>query len=302
MIGARGVRIMLSMHKTMMAAMLSILVVTVTHPLEGLIQDTADRAAAVMAEARAALGGPAALDTVTALQATGDFRRAMGEMEMEGELQVVLAMPDKLRRQEDIIMPHGPVMTRIEVLNGGEVWDDSTTRGGMGHGPQIVLRGPGGNMDPERVKAMQLRMRRAEFARYALAWLLATDAAVTHAGVAQAPDGTADVLEISPAGAPAMRLFIDQKTHLPLMVSWRGPEPRIMVRRGPAPPQAAAEEPEREPQAEATFEMRLSDYRTVNGMKLPHLIARSVDGRGTEEWTITRYSVNPGLKSNTFTK
>jgi hypothetical protein len=152
---------------------------------------------------------------------------------------------------------------------------------------------------------MRRRTRRAELARYALAWLLTTDAPVSYAGTAEAPDGKADVLEVAPdAGAP-MRLFIDQATHVPLMLTWRGPQPRLMVRRmgggGPPNPDDLGREPGGEP-PQATFEMRFDDYREVDGVRLPHQISRSVNGTVSEEWTITTFKVNAPLKANTFTK
>ena len=278
-------------------------------PSPATAQDAAARAAAVLAEAREALGGDERLRAVTTLQAAGDFRRVLGEMQMEGELELLLEPPDKLRKNEDISMPGGARMTRTEVVNGAEVWDDSGQRGGMGHGVAIVMRGPGGaNADPAEVKEMQRRMRRAELARYAAAWLLAFDGAATHAGIAEAPDGRADVIEIAPAEGPPIRLFIDQATHLPLMLTWQGPQPRIMVRRQAGPPsdreqarEAAAAE-ESGPPPQATFEMRLADYREVSGVRLPHQISKAVNGQTNEEWTIAAYEVNPSLRSNTFTK
>lgn len=288
---------------------LSIAALTIAHPLAGRAQDAAARAASVLASARAALGGEEALRNVKTLQAAGDFRRAMGEMQMEGELEILLEAPDKLRRNEEISLPHGPTMVRTEVLNGDEVWDDSSQRGGHG-GMQIVMRAGGPNADPERLKEMQRRMRRMDLTRYMLVWLLSTDAPVTHAGIAEAPDGKADVLEIAPGDGPAMRLFVDQQTHLPLMLSWRGPQPRVNVRRmGPGGARANPDQVEREaeqagstPPPQATFEMRFAEYRQVDGIRLPHEITRSINGEPNEEWTVTSYKVNPSLKANTFSK
>lgn len=295
-------------HITTFAGVSLVVLVAATalHPLEGLAQDTADRAATVLAAARQALGGEARLASVKGIQAAGEFRRSMGEMQMDGELEILLETPDKLRRNEDLNMPGGATMDRTEVLNGTEVWDDSGQRGGMGHGMAIVMRGPGGDADPERVKDMQRRMRRADLMRFSLAWLLTSDAIVSHAGVAEAPDGKADVLEFTPAEGPVVRLFVDQQTHLPLMLTWQGPQPRMMVRRMGAGSREDAERAAREaaeaPPVEATFEMRLGRYETVDGIQLPHEITRAINGHTNEEWTIKSYKLNPSFKSNTFTR
>jgi hypothetical protein len=54
--------------------------------------------------------------------------------------------------------------------------------------------------------------------------------------------------------------------------------------------------------APATLEMHLSEYKVVNGLKLPHLITRGTSGETAEEWVIKSYRINPTFKGNTFTK
>jgi len=51
-----------------------------------------------------------------------------------------------------------------------------------------------------------------------------------------------------------------------------------------------------------TLRMYLSDYRVVNGIKLPHLITRGSGDQVTEEWEIKSYKINPNLKADTFKK
>jgi hypothetical protein len=305
------------MKKHILTLLVVLAVVTAAHPFEevspiALAQDTAARAAAVFADARKALGGDDKLRAVKSLQAAGGFRRSMGEMQIEGDLEIVVEPPARLRRNEEMILPMG-TMTRTEVLNGEEVWDDSSQHGGMAHGGGMMIRmapgGPGGGApDPARLKELQRRMRRMELARFALAWLLVTDAHVSHAGVAEAPDGTADVIEVKPADGPAMQLFVDQQTHLPLMLTWTSPAPRVMVRRGapgsapPNPDQVAREAAAEGPPPEAKFEMRFAEYRKVDGIQFPHEIVRAINGTVNEEWTVKSYKVNPSLKANTFSK
>jgi hypothetical protein len=64
----------------------------------------------------------------------------------------------------------------------------------------------------------------------------------------------------------------------------------------------AAGEAAEAPPVEATFELRLGNYQTVEGIQLPHEITRAINGQTNEEWTIKSYKVNPSFKSNTFTK
>jgi hypothetical protein len=303
-----GIMPLMSRHILITPIALSALL-SVFHPFErslAVAQDTAARAAAVLDTARKAIGGSDHLSAVKTLQASGDIRRSMGEMQMEGEIELLVETPDKLRRNETIGMPGGAMMIRTEVLNGTEVWDDNSQRGGMGGHMQMVMRGPGGaEMDETRRKDLQRRMRRMELSRYMLAWLLATDAPVSYAGVAEAPDGRADVLEITAVEGPALRLFVDQATHMPLMIQWRGPQPRMMIRRGPGgpgPEQMARDAAAEGPPPEATFEMRFDDYRKIDGIQLPHQISRAMNGTVNEEWTVKSYKLNAPFKSSTFTK
>jgi hypothetical protein len=48
--------------------------------------------------------------------------------------------------------------------------------------------------------------------------------------------------------------------------------------------------------------MYLADYKTVNGIKLPHLVTRGANGEITEEWIVKNYRINPNFRANTFTR
>ena len=48
--------------------------------------------------------------------------------------------------------------------------------------------------------------------------------------------------------------------------------------------------------------MHLDDYKDVSGVMLPHRLTQSVDGKPTEEWTVTQYKLNPNLKPESFAK
>ena len=148
-----------------------------------------------------------------------------------------------------------------------------------------------------------------------LGWLLSTDAPATWVGTAESPEGNADVLEIKPADGDATRLFLDASTHMPLMITWQGPAIRVAQggRGGGGRGRADVAQPQTDqpttdaPRAQgpppgAMFAMHLTDYKAVNGIKLPFTITRSVNDQTLEEITIKSYKVNPSFKGNTFTK
>lgn len=288
------------------------------------VAQDASKGAALLVEARRALGGEEKLSAIRALDVRGDFKRAAGQMSLEGELQIRLEAPDKLRRDEDLSLPGGgPAVVRTEVLNGSTVWDDISggggafvarfgrgDRGGGGGGAADGgVRGGRAAIDPAQLEEAQRRARQVELSRFMLAWLLTVDGDASWIATAESPDGKADVIEITAANRPATRLFLDQTTHMPLMITWQGAAPQLIAvargrggrggQRGDGPPQDAQLP---RAQQQATLQMTLGNYKTVNGVKLPHLITRGVNDMTIEEWTIDSYRVNPSFKSDVFTK
>ena len=314
--------------------------------------EDAAKGGSLLAEARKALGGEDKLAAVKRLQVKGEMRRGQGNLTLEGDTEVFLEPPDKFRRNESLTLgPGGPGIDRVEALNGNDIWDENNGGGGRfgrggfgGGGGDFGGGGRGGDfggfrrggnggqqngdadparaqgIDPERLKELQLRNRRAEVSRLLLALLLTTDSPVAWIGTAQSPEGTADVLEVKSSDGTATRLFLDSTTHLPLMMTWNGGGQRG-GRGGQGGQGGFRGAPAQEPQAgaavdaaqgrrgrgaggapPATLEMHLSDYKVVNGVKLPHLITRGTNGQTAEEWAIKSYRINPNFKGNTFTK
>jgi hypothetical protein len=275
------------------------------------------KAEEILSAARAALGGGDALDKVQSATVTGSTRRIMGEREFSSDVTLDLLFPDKFKRTEEMSFGQGgPSVTRVTAVNGAEVWDDGTNRGGGA----FFMRGPGGPERPDRpagpgagrepteeerarFKQFQERRMKGERARYSLIWFLKGDAPVTYAGVAEAPDGKADVLEFKPEGAAPMKLFVDQESHKPLMLTYEGVLPRMIMRaQAQRPTPEEIEKMRKEPPQQVTFEVHFSDYKKVDGVLLPHLISQSVNGNVSEEFTIEKYKLNPPLKASDFVK
>jgi len=305
-----------------------------------------DRVAGIISAARKALGGEDKVAALKGLTAEGPFRRSMGGRDMEGTSSVTLVRPDKMKRVDEMQMGGmvgGPTIERTSVLNGTTAWDDTQNRGGMGGGMQIVMRGPGegpgpgGGPGPTPEQLNEARVRRMRVAMHRLSAALLADAGTpwVDAGIAESPEGKADILETKEETGRTLRLFVDQATHLPLMVQYQDPKPMVMINggpgrgpggpggpgspggaggRGPAgagpggPPPTPEEvqrrvaEMERNPPQLGTFAMHLGDYRKVDGIMLPHKIETSLDGEPNEEWTIEKYKVNPQIKPDTWEK
>jgi hypothetical protein len=221
---------------------------------------------------------------------------------------------------------------------GGRRDGGAPADGQAGAGGNQAAGGGRGAIDPERLRQALLRQRQGDFQRMLAGWLLTTDAPVAWVATAESPDGKADVLEIKPADGAAMRLFLDESTHMPLMVTWQGAAPqgggrgggrRGQPGRGPQgapdqggpqgipapgaqqlPPQGGgAAQGGNDPAAGprrggtppvATLQMTFSDYKAVNGVKFPQTITRGINGQTNEEWSIASYKVNPSLKADFF--
>jgi hypothetical protein len=180
--------------------------------------------------------------------------------------------------------------------------------------------------DPTRAKAA-VRRSQIELARLYLGLTGGTQpgfaATYAYGGQAESPDGKADIIDVTGPDDFKCRLFVDTETHLPLMITYMEPEARMVMRTvgggrsgpGPggaqnSPPSLTQEqrdeigkqmrEAEAAPPKLVEYRLFFSDYRKVDGISLPHRIARGLGNKTTEEWDITSYKVNPTFKADRF--
>ena len=270
-----------------------------------------DQAADVVKAMRQALGGDK-LDSVNALSLEGPFQREMGPRQMAGTNALTIQLPDRMHRSEEIELPGGASMERLVALNGDTAWEDMKQRGGMGGGIQIMMRGPGGaELNPQAMEEARLRRLRTETMRYVLAFFGGSGLEPTYVAVAEAPEGKADVLEVKNEGGASVRLFVDQQTHLPLMLQYTEVRPRMMMDGrgrggrgpdGPDPEEIRRRMEQMPPPAPSNVSLYLGDYQKVDGVMIPHRLSYSIDGKPVEEWTIEKVKVNPALKADFFEK
>jgi hypothetical protein len=111
------------------------------------LAQTDAKADEVLKAARTALGGEDAFAKIQSATVTGTTRRTFGEREFSSEVTLDLLLPDKYKRTEEMSFGNGgPSVTRVSAVNGNDVWDDGTNRGGgfMGRfGPPGQGGGPG---------------------------------------------------------------------------------------------------------------------------------------------------------------
>ena len=193
------------------------------------------KAVEIVKKARAVIGKEDKIKAVQNVVAEGTFKQSMGQRNLEGPLEITMAMPDKIYRS--ITRSMGPMeMVQIDVLNGNTVWNDMQSSQPMpqGFGGGGGMRGGGamGFLD----QATQERNRRNDLARVMLGWFLLApsglNAEYTYVGEAKAPDGTADIIGVKTADGLVAKLYIDQQTHQLLQLSYKDKDPSAMFRGG----------------------------------------------------------------------
>jgi hypothetical protein len=274
------------------------------------------RAEEVLKQAREAMGGER-LQKIAGLYINGQYRRTFGDRQMAGDREISISLPDKYLI-EDSMNPGGMSTSIVNTrgLNGERAWSGSSGGGGM----IIRMGGPGGaQLTPEQMEAAQRRMYQAEFSRYLLAMILMPPASMQvefkYAGESDVEDLPADVVDVTGPDRFSVRLFFDRKTHLPLLLSYRGPKPRMLTmtrqggERNPDDIKKAREEAEKKVREEGPavpeevdFFIRLTDHKKVDGVMLPHKFTFLTESEVSEEFEISKYQVNPQFKADKFQK
>lgn len=297
----------------------------------------------VLSLVRQALGGEQKLAAVKTIAATGRSTRVSGDTSgAPGDYEIAIELPDKFMKKEVLAMIGPSAIARTSGFNGEGLIEATDTPPAMG-GNLVVRFGPSGmgsgtTPTPEEAAAMHknaLQAAHEEFARLTLGMFASSFSAfpvdLTYVGQAESPDGKADVLGVKGADGFDAKLFIDGKTHLPLMLSWMAKEPlRItstdgsgraggggganVVQFGGGRGQSMTPEQrdqmmkdveQRMQDAEANrriveFRVYYSDYQDVSGVKLPFRLQRSVDGKPAEEVTLEKIKVNGKIDPKKF--
>lgn len=317
---------------------------------------------ALLAAAQRAIASEAKWTSLRALTAEVEYRRMLDGSDLSGDLELKLLLPNRFQRIEHAEMPGGRgSMAIASTLDGAEAWraplGGGAARGGRrgpgggrgvgpdsgppvgggadagadaAGGPGGPRRGPrpGGPADPATV----LRAVTDDYLRTLLGIL--PQSLPSHplqfeaSGVAESPDGRADVLKVTGADGFETLLFLDQSSHLPLMMTFTAPDPRRALdgrraggggARGGNPPDGGGDPEERRRRFEEMRQRRQAQgppspppvvsqtvyfeaHKRVDGLMLPHTIRRAVDGQVFEEWTVKRYRVNPSLEAKDFAR
>lgn len=295
-----------------------------------------DTAAEILAQARQAIGG-GKLESLKTFSAEAKTQRNVGTMQMSAELELMLVMPDKYLRSET--SAGGPVNFSSTSGFNGDRTLTRTGSAGHGGGAMVFMLGPGSpapgqKPTPEQQAEMDkvaLRMARQDASRLMLGWFgmahPALNVTYTYAGEAESPDGKADVIDVKDGDGFGARVFIDQQTHLPLMLTYQGPQRRVMtsgspmavtsgggaqVQRSSRPMseedrkkmndsvQKQVEPMRNQPPTMVEYRMFFADWTDVDGIKFPMKLQRATGGTTDEGWAVTKVKVNPKIDLKRF--
>jgi hypothetical protein len=299
--------------------------------------------AKVLAQAREALGGDKKLAAITSFVATGRTRQVRGDNLVPIEFEISVALPDKYVRRDEIpAQESGPTSSGF---NGDDLIQlpvpAMPAMPAMPPGAGARPGGPGGAPPAGAQEAMRKARVggvKLDFAKLTLGMFAASFAGdpltFTYVGQAQAPSGTADVVDAK-AGASTLRLFVDSQTHLPLMVSWPTPvtpanivittpgqpkpanvAPGAIVVEGPAVPSATATPEERDQYAKDVRALQAktlstakpiqnylyyADYRDAGGgVKFPFRLRKAIAADTVEETNFDGFKLNAKIDPKKF--
>lgn len=324
---------------------------------------------AILAATRQALGGEQKLSAIRSFTATGRTRQVRGNNLVPIEFEIWCELPDRFVRRDEIpaqesgptasgfngealvqvppmpAMPPTPPATAkgggaaaspAPVSSGGAVVA-TTAQAPAGVGPAAGPGGAGAPLtappDPRKARVTSLKQ---DFVRLTLGMFSTSfpsyPLTFSVAGRAEAPQGTAEILDVKGPGTFALRFFIASDTHLPIMVSWTVPATNaVLAVQGQPPPEnlppgsvvvpvpplpsttASKEEQERYTKdvqdlrrkalAGAKVEHRLyyADYRDVGGgVRFPFRLRRAIGGETTEETNFDAFKINARIDARKF--
>lgn len=113
----------------------------------------------------------------------------------------------------------------------------------------------------------------------------------------EAKEGKVDVIRVTGKDDFVAWLMVDQTTHRPRMMVYRG-----LAARQPRPQGSTiVGEGDDEPKI-LDYQIYLGDYRQEGNVWMPHQVVRAANNQPQEEWKLTKIKINPDIKANKFEK
>ncbi|MGC2236008.1 MAG: hypothetical protein WA584_07595 [Pyrinomonadaceae bacterium] len=299
-----------------------------------------EKALALIAQARQAIGGEANIKNVLSLSATG---KATKNFEIEnvakteqGDWELNMQLPNKISKMMKVnILENGNGFklenkeNRVVIIKKGEGEGDKVTlnrsteelpKDGViiikkGDGDKVFERTENPNADVKKVvigdefRASFDRIEQNDLFRTTLSLLLTTpqgvDAEYVYAGEGSVDGNSCDIVEAR-AGSSSVKLYLDKSSHLPRMMSYMDAKPVMFFKIKKDDANITESDDVKtftrktEAPAMEEFQVRFSDYRGVGGLQLPYLWTQTVGGRADESVEISNYEINPANIADKF--
>jgi hypothetical protein len=222
----------------------------------------------VLAAAREALGGEKKLSAVKTFTATGRTRQVRGNNLVPIEFEINCALPDRFVRTDEF--PAQDAEPTTLGFNGDDL---------IQLPPPSAAAGRAGGSPPPQQRVATVKQ---DFVRLTLGMFATSFPAypLTFKYIAQgeAPEGKADILDVTGPGNLSARFVVQRDTHLPVMLMW----------------QAVAQG--------TPIDSRIyyGDFRDVDGLKWPFRLRRAIAGETIEETTFDRIRINVKIDPRKF--
>lgn len=293
-----------------------------------------ERALEIMRLARQAIGGEQNIKAMQALTIKGKASKTLefdnNSRVEQGDWELNLQLPNKMSKMLKIETENkmgngentvvlGKKVDVVVVKKDGEVITEDI----RGESPQkivIVKKDENGNVLTENVVGTDNAPRivrgerintenfqQNELFRTMLSLFLTTpngtDAEYKFIGE-QTIDGTnCEIVQVN-SGSSSIKLFLNKSTHLPLMISYTDAKPMIFTFTSKGENTNETEMPKmvmsRTEAQMGEFQVKFSDYRSVNGVQLPHKWTQTIDGKADETIEISGYEFNPANIAEKF--
>ncbi len=307
------------------------------------------RALEIIALARQAIGGETVIKNVRSMTITGNAAQTFTidgvSRTGQGTLEISLQMPNQFSKMlkignESSGTKDGGIRRETQVIMTTKD-DDKTVlnQNGVNEKKRVVILKNDGevkNLSSEneiaangskRVVTDTSRFRQNELFRTSFALLLSApeglDATYKYTGVETVDGKNCDVISVESGNSP-FKLFIDQSSHLPVMMSYQGAVPIVFKFNRNEPPTDVLDnvktlivnedgtQTERNDKERtfirringeiktAEYQVKFSDYRSVNGMQLPYKWTQTVGGQPDQNVDVVSYEINPANIAEKF--
>ncbi len=221
------------------------------------------------------------------------------DVKVEGD-KIIITNKDGTTEE---IKTDGKRKIRIRRSKDGKIVTEDIEKGD-GENVMVFKSADGDKKHLKRMKTAGAGYRTNEMLRMTLALLgtapEGTDASYKFAGQGNVDGNTTNIVEVTSKGS-SFKLHLDASSNLPRMVSYTSKAHRVMfVSKDSKVKKVMEFEKDAKNAKPEVHQMRFSDFRSVQGLMLPHRWAKSVAGKEKSTTTISNFAINPSNISDKF--